>query len=117
METHGQLIQSACVLGLLGLPEDFRNFIDLSEELIRHCNVDGALGSAGTGKLGGLVKQFVEIGVLLKVRWFEVIGPQNPKVLLDQVRALLFDEEGARLEVHIVRCVVLLHAYLDRLSL
>ena len=45
------------MLGLLGLPEDFRNFVDFSEELIRHCNVDGALGSAGTGKLGGLVKQ------------------------------------------------------------
>ena len=38
-------------------------------------------------------------------------------MLLDQVGPVLLDGDGADLEVGVVRCVVLLHARLDRLGL
>ena len=55
--------------------------------------------------------------VLLEVLGLEVVGPQHPQVLLDQVRPLLLDRDGARAELRVVGALVLLLACLDRLGL
>ena len=57
-----------------------------------------ALGAGGAGQLGGLVEQAVQLGVLLEVRGLEVVGPQHPEVVLDQLGPLLLDQDGAGAE-------------------
>src|SRR5580704_15443145 len=69
--------------GLLGFPEDLGDLVDLGEQLAGRGGVGAALGSAGSGELGGFVEELVEVGVLLEVRWLEVVGPQHPQVVLD----------------------------------
>ena len=76
-----------------------------------------ALGAAGAGELGGLVEQVVQLRVLLEVRGLEVVGPQHPQVVLDQLGALLLDDDRAGPEVGVVVAVVLLDDGLDRLGL
>ena len=61
-----------------------------------------ALGAAGAGELGRLVEQRVQLRVLLEVRRLEVVGPQHPEVVLDELGALLLDEDRADLEVRVV---------------
>src|SRR5450756_2845388 len=75
------------------------------------------LGATRAGELGGLVEQGVQLGVLLEVRWLEVVGPQHPQVMFDQVGALFLDDQGARCEVGVARGGCLDHAGLDRLGL
>ena len=53
---------------------------------------------ASPGRLGGLPEQLVQLGVLLEVLGLEVVGPQHPQVVLDQVGPLLLDEDGPLLE-------------------
>ena len=43
------------------------------------------LRAGGPGRLGGLVEQVVQLRVLLEVRRLEVVGPQHPQVVLDQL--------------------------------
>ena len=76
-----------------------------------------ALGARGAGELGGLVHQRVQLRVLLEVRGLEVVGPQHPEVVLDELRALLLDQDGARAEVGVVVVRDLADDGLDRLGL
>ena len=62
-------------------------------------------------------KRSCSCGVLLQVLGLEVVGPQDPQVVLDQVGPLLLDEDGPALEDLVVRGVELLHAPLHRLGL
>ena len=75
------------------------------------------LGAGGAGELGGLVEQLVQLRVLLEVRRLEVVGPQHPEVVLDQLGALLLDQDGAGAEVGVVVVGDLLDDRLDRLGL
>ena len=43
--------------GLLGLPEDFRDFVDLAEKIIGDSRVEGAFGASGPGELAPLLVQ------------------------------------------------------------
>ena len=76
-----------------------------------------ALGAGGAGELGGLVDQLVQLGVLLEVRGLEVVGPQHPQVVLDQLGALLLDDDGAGAEVGVVVVGELADDALDGLGL
>src|SRR3954452_25203222 len=88
--------------GLLGLPEDLRDLVDLGEQLVGLAGVHLALGAGGTGQLGGLVDEGVQLGVLLEVRRLEVVGPQHPEVVFDELGALLLDQDRAGPEVGVV---------------
>ena len=61
-----------------------------------------ALGAGRAGELGRLVDEGVQLGVLLEVRGLEVVGPQHPQVVLDQLGALLLDQDRAGAEVGVV---------------
>ena len=50
-------------------------------------------------------------------RWLEVVGPQHPQVMLDQLRTLLLDDQAARPELRIGVLLVLLNDGLDGLRL
>src|SRR3954469_24775110 len=102
--------------GLLGLPEDLGDLVDLAEQLVGDLGVPRGLGAAATGELGGLVEQLVEVGALLEVRRFAVVGPQHPEVVLDEVGALFLDRACAGLEVRVVVVGDLGHARLHRLG-
>ena len=56
-------------------------------------------------------------GILLQVLGLEVVGPQHPQVVLDQLGPLLLDHDGPGLEGLVVGGVVLLDGALDRLGL
>src|SRR3954451_3280301 len=103
--------------GLLGLPEDLGDLVDLGQQLVGLRGVQLALGAGGAGELGGLVDQRVQLRVLLEVRWLEVVGPQDPEVVLHQLRALLLDQDRARAEVRVVVVRDLGDDGLDRLRL
>src|SRR5689334_16608023 len=102
---------------LLGLPEDLRDLVDLRQQLVRGGHVGAALGAACPGQLGGLVEQLVQLRVLLEVRRLEVVGPQHPQVVLDEVRALFLDLDGAGAEGRVVVALVLLGDRADGLGL
>src|SRR5215470_6623867 len=102
---------------LLRLPEDLADLLDLGEKLVRLGHVGAALGAAGTGELGGLVEQRMELRVLLEVRRLEVVGPQHPQVVLDQFGPLFLDDQRAGLERWVVAVLVLLADGLDGLGL
>jgi hypothetical protein len=56
------------VSALLGLPEDLGDLVDLGEQLVSDGDVVAGLRAAtAAGKLGRLVEQLVELGVLLEV--------------------------------------------------
>src|SRR5699024_9843944 len=59
----------------------------------------------------------VQVGVLLEVRRLEVVGPEHPQVLLDELRALLLDEDRTGAEVGVVVVGDLGDDALDRLCL
>src|SRR3712207_7348252 len=63
-------------------------------------------------ELGRLVEQRVQLRVLLEVRGLEVVGPQHPQVVLDQLSPLLLDEQGPGTELRVGVGLVLLR---DRL--
>src|SRR6478672_4239577 len=104
-------------LGLLGLPEDLVDLLDLGQQLVRLGHVHAALGTRRPGELGGLVEQLVQLGVLLEVRRLEVVGPQHPQVVLDQLGALLLDQDRPGAEVGVVVVRDLGDDGLDRLGL
>src|SRR5689334_12840217 len=54
-------------LGLLGLPEDLGDLVDLRKQVVGDLSVQRALGTAGAGQLGRLVHELVQLGVLLEV--------------------------------------------------
>ena len=83
-------------------PRRFRQSRRSSPAGRRHLGVHRALGAGSTGELGGLVDQLVQLGVLLEVRRLEVVGPQHPEVVLDQLGALLLDQDRAGAEVGVV---------------
>src|SRR5713226_4669623 len=93
---------------LLGLPEDLVDLLDLGEKLFRLGHVDAALGAGRAGELGGLVEQRVQLRVLLEVRGLEVVGPQHPQVVLDQLGPLLLDLQRAGPEFRVRVLLVLL---------
>src|SRR5205807_8987460 len=80
---------------LLGLPEDLVDLLDLGEKLVRLGHVGAALGAARARELGGLVEQRVQVRVLLEVRGLEIVGPEHPEVVLDQLRPLFLDDQRA----------------------
>src|SRR5690349_9314710 len=102
---------------LLGLPEDLADPLDLRQQFVRLGHVHAALGPRGPSELGGLVEQLVQLRVLLEVRRLEVVGPQHPEVVLDQLGALFLDEDrtGPELGVRVLR--VLFRDGLDRFRL
>src|SRR5215470_2247310 len=102
---------------LLRLPEDLADLLDLGEKLVRLGHVGAALGAAGTGQLGGLVEQRMELRVLLEVRRLEVVGPQHPQVVLDQFGPLFLDDQCAGPERGVVVVLVLLADGLDGFGL
>jgi hypothetical protein len=102
---------------LLGLPEDLGDLLDLSEQLLGHGRVDRALRARGAGQLGGLVEQRVQLRVLLEVRRLEVVGPEHPEVVLDELGPLLLDQDRPGAELRVGVRLVLLGDRLDRLGL
>src|SRR3984957_18100991 len=102
---------------LLGLPEDLGDLLDLGEQLVGRLDVDRALGAACACELGGLVEQRVQLRVLLEVRRLEVVRPQHPQVVLDELGALLLDKDGASPERRVLVRGVLLRDRLDGLRL
>jgi hypothetical protein len=80
---------------LLGLPEDLADLLDLGQQFVRLGHVHAALGARGPGELGGLVEQLVQLRILLEMRRLEVVGPQDPQVVLDQLGELFLDEDRA----------------------
>jgi hypothetical protein len=59
----------------------------------------------------------MQLRVLLEVRRLEVVGPEHPEVVLDQLRPLLLDDQRSGAELRIVARLVLLGDRLDRLGL
>src|SRR5439155_21904473 len=104
---------NASASGLLRLPEDLVDLADEVEKLLSVVRVVRLLG--GAGGLGGVPEELVQVRVRLEVVGLEVVGPQNPQVVLDEVGALFLDEYRAILEDRVVRPVVLLLASLHRL--
>src|SRR3954447_18871657 len=103
--------------GLLRLPEDLSDLVDLGQQLVGLAGVHLALGAARSGQLRGLVDQGVELRVLLEVRRLEVVDPQHPQVVLDELGALFLDQDRAGPEVVIVVVGHLGDDRLDRLGL
>ena len=58
----------------------------------------------------------MELRVLLQVIGLEVVRPEDPEVVLHQIRPLLLDEHRSRFEVRVLGPGVLLHAGLDGLG-
>src|SRR5215467_13438528 len=102
---------------LLGLPEDLVDLLDLGEQLVGLRHVDAALGAGRASQLGGLVEQRVQLRVLREVRGLEVVGPQYPQVVLDQLGPLFLDDQRAGLERWVFTVLVLLADGLDGLGL
>src|SRR4051794_22024131 len=101
----------------LGLPEDLVDLGDVVQQLLALGGVHAALAAGRAGLLGGLVEQLVQLRVLLEVRRLEVVGPQHPQVVLDQVGPLLLDQDGAGAEDRVLVGLVLLLDGLDRFRL
>src|SRR5580704_18071633 len=104
---------SAEPLGLLGLPEDLVDLLDLGQQFVRLGRVRAALGAGRPGELGGLVEQLVQLRVLLEVRRLEVVGPQHPQVVRDQLGALFLDDQAAGPELGVRVLLVLFVDGLD----
>src|SRR3954453_9105828 len=101
----------------LGLPEDLVDLGDVVQQLLALGGVHAALAAGRAGLLGGLVEQLVQLRVLLEVRRLEVVGPQHPQVVLDQVGPLLLDQDRAGAEDRVLVGLVLLLDGLDRFRL
>src|ERR1700722_2007260 len=100
---------------LLGLPKDLVDLGDLGQEVVGDRGVVGLLGVARG--LGGVPEDLVQVRVSLEMGRREVVGPQHPEMMLDQVSPLLLDRHGAGLEHIVVGAVELLHAPFHRLRL
>src|SRR3954464_2867602 len=103
--------------GGLGLPEDLVDLGDVVQQLLALGRVHAALAAGGAGLLGRLVEQLVQLRVLLEVRRLEVVGPQHPQVVLDQIAPLFLDQDGAGAEDRVLVALVLLLDGLDALGL
>ena len=86
------------LLGLLGLPEDLADLVNLGQQIVGLADVRAALSAASARQFGGVVEQLVQLRVLLKVRWLEVVRPQHPQVMLDELGPLLLDVDRASAE-------------------
>src|SRR5487761_685332 len=104
-------------LALLGFPEDLADLLDLRQQLVGHAGVVAALRARGARQLRGLVEQGVQLRVLLEVGRLEVVGPQHPQVMLDQLGALLLDDQAAGAELRVRVLLVLLVDGLDGFGL
>src|SRR5512144_1423907 len=104
-------------LGLLRLPEDLRDLVDLVEQLLRDGGVERTLRAAGAGELGRVPEQLVQLRVLLEVVRLDVVRTKDPQVVLDEVRPLLLDHHSSGPERRVVVRLVLLADRLDRLGL
>src|SRR5580693_5115049 len=103
---------------LLGLPEDLTDLVDLAQQLVGNGRIRAGLGAAATaGQLGRLVDQLVQLRVLLKVRRLEVVGPQDPEVVLNQLRPLFLDDQRPGAELRVGVLLVLLADGLDGFGL
>src|SRR4051794_26383928 len=112
---RGPLVSAASPWsGLLCLPEDLVDVGDGVEQLLALLRGEALLRLAG--ELGGLPELVVEVRILLQVLGLEVVGPQHPQVVLDQIGPLLLDLHGPLPEDGIVVALVLLLAGLDRLG-
>src|SRR5205807_10020246 len=101
-------VTDAPTSALLGLPEDLVDLGDQVEQLLALGRVHGALGAGRAGGLGRLVEQLVQVRVLLEVRGLEVVGPENPQVVLDELGALFLDQDRTRTELRVLVALVLL---------
>src|SRR3954471_17631703 len=101
----------------LRLPEDLVDLGDVVQQLLALGGVHAALAAGRAGLLGGLVEQFVQLRVLLEVRRLEVVRPQHPQVVLDQVGPLLLDQDRPGAERRVLIGLVLLLDGLDGLGL
>src|SRR5580700_3125757 len=113
----GFITHAAPGSGLLGLPEDLVDLVDLAQQLVGLGHVRAALGASGPGQLGGLVEHLVQLRVLREVRRLEVVRPQHPQVVLDQLSTLLLDDYAALPELRVRVLLVLLNDGLDRFGL
>ena len=86
-------------------------------EVVAHRNASGA--RAGLDLLAhhrvpvrrrvhAVPEQLMQVGELLEVLLGEEVGPKHHEVMLDLLGALLLDDDGAGLEMLVVRVVVLL---------
>src|SRR6266567_7771001 len=100
-------------LGLLGLPEDLVDLLDLGQQFLCLGHIRAALGTRSPRELGGLVEQLVQLGILLEVRRLEVVGPQHPEVMLDQLGTLFLDNQRAGPELGVRVLLVLFRDGLD----
>ena len=60
------------------------------------------LPPAAPAGLVALLNRLVQLRVLLEVRRLEVVGPQHPEVVLDQLGALLLDDQRAGAEYRVL---------------
>src|SRR3546814_14439156 len=67
LERQSLTVRGGTGSGLLGLPEDLGDLVDLRKQVVGSLGFHRALGAAGTGELGGLVDQRVQLRVLLEV--------------------------------------------------
>src|SRR6266508_6200764 len=89
----------------LRLPEDLRELVDRVQQILALCRVLGPLRVAGF--LRGVPEELVQLRVVLEVLGLEVVRPQHPEVLLDQVGSLLLDGDRAVLEDRVLGPLVL----------
>src|SRR5215469_6701645 len=105
---NGPPVQSSLRLGLLGLPEDLADFLNLAQQLVRFADVHVALGPGSAGHLGGVVEQLVQLRVLREVRRLEVVRPEHPQMVLNELGPLLLNDEAAGAELWVGVVLVLL---------
>src|SRR5258708_2806968 len=116
--SSGWLILTSVASALFRLPEDLGDVVDLGEQFLGRGHVRAGLRATATaGQLGRLVEHLVELRVLLEVRRLEVVRPQRPQVMLDELGPLLLDQQRALPEHGIGVVTVLLADRLDGLGL
>ena len=75
------------------------------------------LAPAAPASLVASLNSWCRFGYFSKCGGLEVVGPQHPQVVLDQLGALLLDDQGAGAELRVGVGLVLLADGLDRLGL
>ena len=80
----------------LRLPQNMASISAIAQQAVGHGHVARLLDLGG--RLRGLPEQVVEVREPLEVLRLEVVGPQHPEVVLDQVGPLLLDDGGGGFE-------------------